>query len=330
MQLITPEEILSLAFSPDDRIDPAHIRAARIEAAQLRYIRPAFGSAMYRKMILEQYGSFVSGYIKPALAHFVRYELIGELAVRASDRGLVRPSSSESTQTTSATRNDQQDRKETLQQESIRNRTDDKTTSESSESQTTDQSTTKQTTTNESLRSGSDQRTTTLIDTDKTTVQSNSSQQADTSIATTVSEKKETRQTNGTKETTDELTQSVETSEQGSRTDTVSGTRKVLGEESGSVKTETEQEDLTTKNATLTSKTTSENNGTGTTSEFSLSAATAEEWQLLSRQALRDARTFLRYAVEHVETNRAQFPEYDPASGLGSSSTRRCIGGIIL
>ena len=137
MQLITPEEVLGLAFSPDDAIEAAHIRAYRIEAAQLRYIRPAFGEAMYRKMILEQYDSFVSGYIRPALAHYVRYELIGELAVRVSDRGAVRPSAEESEQTTSATRSDQQDRTDTSRQELSRMQVADKTASDTTRRTTT-------------------------------------------------------------------------------------------------------------------------------------------------------------------------------------------------
>lgn len=330
MQLITPEEVLGLAFSADDAIDPAHVRAARIEAAQLRYIRPAFGAEMYRKMILEQYGSFVSGYIKPALAHYVRYEMIGELAVRASDRGVVRPASEERLQTTASTQSGEQKRTDTTKQESSRLQSSEKSTSGTTGRTTTGQSTVKRVSEETSLAEGSDQRTITVTDSEKTTMQSSVTDQTDTSIAMTLTEKKETDQTNGTKETLDTTSHKQEETKQGTRTDTTSDTQEVNGTETGTAKTDLEQTDTAMKTAAVSTTSQNENSGTGTTTRTSLGAATPEEWQLLSRQALRDARTFLRYAVEYVEAHRELFPEYAPASGLGASAARRCIGGIIL
>lgn len=330
MQLITQEDVLSLAFSPDDAIDPAHIREARIEAAQLRYIRPAFGEAMYRRMILEQYRDFVCGYIKPALAHFVRYELIGELAVRASDRGIVRPSSSETTQTSSATKNDSQDRTDTVRSESTRQQIDTKTSSETTTRLTTDHSTTKQEAEEQTLREANDQQTVTVSSLVKGSVEGTASTQEDTSISMSLTEKQEVQQSSDSKDTLDKTILSEESTQQSLRADTVDGTRQVDGEDSGSTRTESELNDLTNRSTTVAAVSKSENTGNGTTVRTSLGAASADEWQLLSRQALRDARTFLRVAVEYVEANCSEFPEYDPASGLGSSSARRCIGGIIL
>ncbi|MDE5944197.1 MAG: hypothetical protein K2G93_01245 [Rikenella sp.] len=328
MQLISQDEVLSLAFSGDDAIDTSHVRAARIEAAQLRYIRPAFGNAMYREMILEQYRDFVSGYIKPALAHFVRYELIGELAVRASDRGVVRPSFAESEQSETSIRNDREDRKDTSRSESSRQSSGTKSSTETTSRQTSDQSTSKRTEDEQRTEQVDDQQTLTQTSTDKQTVQSTSTTQGDTSGSLT--EKKETDQTNGTKETLTQTLRSEEESTQSLRTDTASGTQKVDGEVIGSVETEEQQADLATKNATVSTTLAREDTDTSRSTRLSLGAATAEEWQLLSRQALRDARTFLRYAVEYVEANRNRFPNYDPASGLAASGDRRCIGGIIL
>lgn len=328
MQLISQDEVLGLAFSPDDSIAASHIRAARIEAAQLRYIRPAFGSGMYRQMILEQYRDFVNGYIKPALAHFVRYELIGELAVRASDHGIVRPSSSEVSSTSTATKNDRQDRKDTSREESIREESGTKSSTETTARLTSDQSTSKRTVDEQRTEQVDDQQTTSQTSTEKRTAQINTSTQSDESMS--ITERKDTSQTNGSKEGLDQTIRSEEESTQSLRTDTVSGTQKVDGEVSDSVSTEAMRNDLATKNATVATTLVSENSDTETTLRTTLNAATAEEWQLLSRQALRDARTFLRYAVEYVEANRDRFPDYDPDSGLAASGDRRCIGGIIL
>lgn len=330
MQLIQPEEVLGYAFSPDDPIAPSHVRPSRIEAAQLRYIRPAFGNAMYRNMQMERYDDFVSGYIKPALAHYVRYEMIGELAVRASDHGVVRPSSEESVQTTSATKNDKTDRTDAIRAELNRLTASEKSTSGTTGRKTVSQSTDTETSDETNLRQGKDQRTVTVTDSDRTTSQDTVSEQIDASISVTVTEKNGTNQSTVNKKTLDDTIVSQEDAKNVSRTDTSKGTQEVTGTDSGTAADSSELNDVTTKDVTVAETARSENTGTGSTTRTTLKAATAEEWQLLSRQALRDARTFLRYAVEYVEAHRTDFPEYDPASGLGASAARRCIGGIIL
>lgn len=330
MQLIQPEEVLGLAFSPDDRIDPFHVRLARIEAAQLRYIRPAFGPAMYHSMRMEKYESFVGTYIKPALAHYIRYEMIVELSVRASDQGVVRPSAEESVQTTSATKNDKQDRTDTLRSELNRLTASEKTTSDTTDRKTTDKSNATQITDQGILRENKDQRTIEVTDTDRTTSQGNVSEQIDASISVTVIAKDATEQSTINKKTLDDTILSEEEATNTNRTDTSTGTQEVSGTATGSATGSSEQNDVTTRNVTVAATGRIENTGTGSTTRTTLRAATAQEWQLLSRQALRDARTFLRYAVEYVETHREEFPDYAPASGLGACAPRRCIGGIIL
>ena len=330
MQLITPEEVLGLAFSPDDAIEAAHIRAYRIEAAQLRYIRPAFGEAMYRKMILEQYDSFVSGYIRPALAHYVRYELIGELAVRVSDRGAVRPSAEESEQTTSATRSDQQDRTDTSRQELSRMQVADKTASDTTRRTTTSHSSSEQNSDESLLREEKEQRTTVISDTDRTTSESDKTEQSDTELSIIAIEESVVDQSDGTRKTTDDTTASEEEAGASTRSETSESTSEVSGNDTASTKTTSEQNDVTTREVTARSTGQTANNGTGTTMRRTFGAATTGEWQLLARQALRDARTFLRYAVEYVESHRDEFPEYAPLPGFGASCSRRCIGGIVM
>ena len=51
-----------------EQITPGIIKETKIEAAQERYIRPAFGE-MYNAMTEGRYPEFVNTYLKPALAY---------------------------------------------------------------------------------------------------------------------------------------------------------------------------------------------------------------------------------------------------------------------
>lgn len=85
--LITPDEVLDIAFSvrPDDR--PGRIDETRILIAQERFLRPVFRH-LYPALEREALNGFVDRYIKPPLAFFVRYLLIDEMAVRLTDQGV--------------------------------------------------------------------------------------------------------------------------------------------------------------------------------------------------------------------------------------------------
>lgn len=330
MQLISQEEVIGLAFTPDDVINPANIRPARIEIAQLRYIRPTFGHEMYQNMILQQYNSFVSDYIKPALAHFIRYELIGELAVRASDLGVVKPSAENASLNTSATKNDLQNRTDTSREERNQLEVAEKNTTQTTLENTTKKVTDKTTREESQLHQNTKSETQNGTETDKKTTENTISEQVDTSISVTLTEEAEMLQDNLTKETTTTLNDSGETASQLTETDTSDTTLKVDTTDETAVNSNAEQNHVITKDLFVETSLQSENSSTSDSSKSTQKAADAAEWQLLARQALRDARTFLRYAVEHVEQNRDKFPDYAPVSGLGATAVRRCIGGIIL
>ncbi|WP_294600984.1 hypothetical protein [uncultured Rikenella sp.] len=332
MQLIHPEEVVGLAFAADDPIDPDNVREMRIEAAQLRYIRPTFGDAMYESMRRERYPEFVYTFIKPALAHFVRYELIVELAVRSSGRGVGRPSVEETTQTSSATRNDIGSRKEDVNSERDRASSQVRETADTETRKVTDKK--NDTTTTEAARAQEEtvQKSSDVSATDQTTDQSSVTKQGETSATEEVAVTEETgsKKLTTTRKTTDTTTTGSEESTNTVRTAVANDTQDTTRTLSGSGTTTDEQTDVEIRNAQVATTARSENEGSGTTNRSGFRAATAEEWQLLSRQALRDARTFLRYAVEHVEEHPEDFPDYAPKSGLGSVGVRRCIGGIIL
>jgi len=85
--LITPEEILELAFSPVDQIDPQVLTHSRIEAARLKFLVPVFGE-LCSLLGTERFAYLLNGFVKPALAFFVKYAILQELAVRIGNDGI--------------------------------------------------------------------------------------------------------------------------------------------------------------------------------------------------------------------------------------------------
>ena len=94
--LISPEEVIELAFSPHDQIDPAILTDTRIEAAQLKFLAPAFGT-LYTALCEGSYADFCREYIKPAAAYFVKYHLFLHLSVRIGNDGIIRLNPPDST-----------------------------------------------------------------------------------------------------------------------------------------------------------------------------------------------------------------------------------------
>lgn len=89
MLLITSSEVISLAFNAREQISTMSIRPLKIDIAQEHFIRPRFGDLLFDRMCEGQYADFVDRYIKPALAHYVRYGVIDELSVGISDNGAI-------------------------------------------------------------------------------------------------------------------------------------------------------------------------------------------------------------------------------------------------
>jgi hypothetical protein len=87
--LITPAEVIDLAFSPHEPVSPWVVTDARIETAQLRFLAPALGG-LYPALSLEKYENFLRERVKPALAHFVRSLILPQLVVRTSSEGILR------------------------------------------------------------------------------------------------------------------------------------------------------------------------------------------------------------------------------------------------
>ena len=87
--LIYTNEVVDTAFAENDQMDYRAITNYKIKAVQLKFIEPVFGD-MYRAMTEGKYKDFVEKQIKPALAYYIKYAVIPELAVKAGNSGIMR------------------------------------------------------------------------------------------------------------------------------------------------------------------------------------------------------------------------------------------------
>lgn len=88
--LIAPQQVVELAFSANNPISPASIKEAKIIAAQEKYLRPVLGK-LYDALLDGKYSELLDEYIRPALAHYVRYAIIPDLSLRLGDKGVLNP-----------------------------------------------------------------------------------------------------------------------------------------------------------------------------------------------------------------------------------------------
>ncbi|HJB84709.1 MAG TPA: hypothetical protein IAA13_04280 [Candidatus Alistipes merdigallinarum] len=88
IRLITPAEVLELAFPSNQYLPEEMILPAKIDAAQYRFLKPAFGD-FYACLAEEQYESFVDQFVKPALAYYVRYLVIDDLCALPGTTGVL-------------------------------------------------------------------------------------------------------------------------------------------------------------------------------------------------------------------------------------------------
>lgn len=102
MLLITPAEVIRMAFTPREIINPESVRTLKIDIAQEHFIRPRVGDDMFEEMTDGLHTEFVEEYIKPALAQFVRYGVITEMAVKMDNNGALVYSSSSGSKETQA------------------------------------------------------------------------------------------------------------------------------------------------------------------------------------------------------------------------------------
>ena len=81
--LITPAEVVELAFTSDSCVRASQIPLVEIVAAQEEQLRPVFG-ALLDAMLEGQYEDVLGVWIKPALAEFVRSRVVLSLGMVSS------------------------------------------------------------------------------------------------------------------------------------------------------------------------------------------------------------------------------------------------------
>lgn len=91
--LITNEQVISLAFGDGEYISPSVVLASDISAAEYRYIIPIVGEQLYEELLKGSHATLLNDYVAPALAMAVRTMIQPSLNVRTGQAGLHIPSS---------------------------------------------------------------------------------------------------------------------------------------------------------------------------------------------------------------------------------------------
>lgn len=92
MNIITQQEVILLAFSNREDVSSVNIRPSSINIAQERYLASRLGYKLFDKICSNRLGDLyelTENYIKPALAHYVKYMLIDELLIQIDNRGCI-------------------------------------------------------------------------------------------------------------------------------------------------------------------------------------------------------------------------------------------------
>lgn len=83
--IITPQEVVDIAFPATSNMKAESINEYVIHSTEIKYLRPALGAELYGK--LADYPDLCEE-LKPALAFFVKCELIPSLSLNMSNGGI--------------------------------------------------------------------------------------------------------------------------------------------------------------------------------------------------------------------------------------------------
>ena len=92
--LITPLQVLKLAFGNGEYLPPDAFGEADIAAAEQRYIVPVIGPELYEKLLAGTHAAFRDEYLAPPAALFTRLALQPRLDIRSGQCGTSAPKSS--------------------------------------------------------------------------------------------------------------------------------------------------------------------------------------------------------------------------------------------
>lgn len=89
--VITPEQVVALAFGECNYLSADVVSVADIAAAQSRYIVPIVGEELLEMILEGDYGELADEYVAPALAYATRLIVQPAINLRMGDSGLVAP-----------------------------------------------------------------------------------------------------------------------------------------------------------------------------------------------------------------------------------------------
>lgn len=91
--LITPAQVVALAFADGEYLAPETVTQGDIAAAEQRYIVPVVGRRLYEKLLAGAHAGFTTEYLAAPAALFTRIALQPRLDVRTGQCGTVAPKS---------------------------------------------------------------------------------------------------------------------------------------------------------------------------------------------------------------------------------------------
>lgn len=89
--LITPVEVLKIAFGGGEYLASQSVAEADIAAAEQCHIVPVTGRALYERLLAGAYADFTAGFLAAPLALFTRLQIQPRLDVRTGRCGTVAP-----------------------------------------------------------------------------------------------------------------------------------------------------------------------------------------------------------------------------------------------
>ncbi len=92
--LITPTQVLRLAFGAAEPVPADTVSEADIAAAEARYIAPAIGKSLYGALLEGGHEAFVADYLAAPAALFTRLVIQPRLAIKTAAVGAVSPRTS--------------------------------------------------------------------------------------------------------------------------------------------------------------------------------------------------------------------------------------------
>lgn len=92
--LITPSQVLRLAFGPGEYLTPESVATADIQAAEERYLVPVIGRRLHARLLAGDGADFARDYLWAAVALFTRALVQPRLDVRTGRCGTTAPRTS--------------------------------------------------------------------------------------------------------------------------------------------------------------------------------------------------------------------------------------------